>query len=366
MDTWMIYTGKGTPHDGINNLPTPPPWRKFDDEDTERQAKELDHQTTGHFNKESDIHLKHKLGILQGQTFQSSESEIQLINTALFLRRPLLVTGQPGTGKSSLAYAVAYELRLGSVLHWPITSRSTLLEGLYHYDAIGRLQDSNLEQKTSQKPPSNKRSKDTALEQTTPEQHISNIGKFIRLGPLGTALLPSLRPRVLLIDEIDKSDIDLPNDLLNIFENGYFEIPELRRIEKTSPRVSVLSDDGREVTIEHGRIRCHAFPLVVLTSNGERELPPPFLRRCIRLNIQKPDKEKLQGIVNAHFKEYAEHQKSIKNLIDRFLEHREKGKKMLANDQLLNAIYLTTQGIKLQEKGEIIEAVFKSLNASGI
>ena len=126
-----------------------------------------------------------------------------MVNTALFLRRPLLITGKPGSGKSTLAHSVAYELNLGPVLRWPITTRSTLQDGLYRYDAIARLHEASLRGGTPK------------------------IGPFVQLGPLGTAMVPTRWPRVLLIDEIDKSDIDLPNDLLNIFEEGEFEIPEL-------------------------------------------------------------------------------------------------------------------------------------------
>ncbi|MFM6859063.1 MAG: MoxR family ATPase, partial [Dolichospermum sp.] len=126
-----------------------------------------------------------------------------------------------GTGKTSLAYAVAYELGLGEVLHWPITTRTTLKDGLYSYDAIGRLQDAKDKDK----------------------DNLAEIGKYINLGSLGTALLPSEKPRVLLIDEIDKSDIDLPNDLLHIFEEGEFEIPVLRRIDDKIAQVEVQTAD---------------------------------------------------------------------------------------------------------------------------
>src|SRR5262249_2948664 len=116
MDDWKIFLGSDQPHDGILRVPPPPPWRSFDG-----------------------------IGERRGKTYRADAQEIELVNAALYLRRPLLVTGPPGTGKSSLAYAVARELRLGSVLRWSINSRSTLGEGLYQYDALGRLRDANLE-----------------------------------------------------------------------------------------------------------------------------------------------------------------------------------------------------------------------------
>jgi MoxR-like ATPase len=197
MTAWRIYHGTGTPHDGIEQLPSPLRWRQFSGQITDKRQRE------------QDPYLEQRFGDLsRGQIFQASEKENDFVNSALYLRLPLLVTGKPGTGKSSLAYAVAHELKLGRVLRWPITSRSTLQEGLYRYDAIGHIQEANLTRK------------------------MPDIGQFIRLGPLGTALLPSRYPHPLLIDEIDKSDIDLPNDLLNIFEEGEFEIPELARLSE--------------------------------------------------------------------------------------------------------------------------------------
>src|SRR5262249_39410049 len=134
-----------------------------------------------------------------------------------------------------------------------------------------------------------------------------DIGRYLRLGPLGTALLPGSRPRVLLIDEIDKSDIDLPNDLLHVFEEGAYEIAELLRIADKVPQVAVLPDgaesEADKVPVRGGKVRCQAFPFVVLTSNGERELPPAFLRRCLRLDIPAPDEGKLRQIIAAHLKD---------------------------------------------------------------
>ena len=244
-----------------------------------------------------------------------------MVNAALCLRRPLLITGKPGAGKSTLIYSVARELRLGPVLRWNITSRTTLRDGLYQYDALGRLHDYNMKQNRP-------------------------IGHYINLGPLATALLPSERPRALLIDEIDKADIDLPNDLLNIFEEGYFEIPEVAREQENNPGDNfVTSADGARVSVPAGRIYCTAFPFVVLTSNGERDFPPPFLRRCLRLYLPTPDEKLLSRIVDAHLPLDPNDSASESSRIERqrmitdFVERARSGD--LATDQLLNAVFMT-------------------------
>ncbi|MGW5412844.1 AAA family ATPase [Actinomadura geliboluensis] len=296
MSDWLLYTGSRRTHDGIDRLPGPPPWRTFDGEpvlDTPSGGSGNEHQAT---------------------TYRPSDDAVQQVNAALYLRRPLLVTGPPGTGKSTLAYAVAHELGLGPVLHWPITSRTTLREGLYQYDPLTRLYAAGRDDMPAD----------------------DDIGRFIRLGPLGTALLPYRRPRVLLVDEIDKSDIDLPNDLLTIFEKGEYELPELTRRADPSAEVMTADGPGARVTVTGGTVRCNAFPFIVLTSNGEREFPPAFLRRCVTVELRQPSGEaELAAIVREHLGPLADRSD---DLVRRFLDRSSSG--TLATDQLLNAVYL--------------------------
>ncbi|MCE3034347.1 MoxR family ATPase [Streptomyces sp. CMSTAAHL-2] len=327
MPLWPVYTGTNAPHDGIERLPPPPPWRAFDggplldppEEAADRSAVSPDR-----------VH--------RAETYRATEDTVQLVNAALYLRRPLLVTGPPGTGKSSLVYAVARELRLGPVLRWNITSRSTLHDGLYSYDPLSRLYAAR-QQAAQQAAPQETAPEETGLPETGPEApDETGIEHHLRLGPLGTALLPYARPRALLIDEIDKSDLDLPNDLLNVLEEGQYQIPELVRAARLAPdgTARVPADGtGEAVPVVRGQVRCRAFPFVVLTSNGEREFPPAFLRRCVTLRLRRPDDRHLADIVRAHL---GEPDSYAQELIGRFLDRTSAGD--LATDQLLNAIYL--------------------------
>lgn len=297
-----IFNGNGQPHDW--ELPPAPPWRQFNGVPAVPSPRQ------------TDWAARFPNDLERARTYMADDRQVELVNVAIMLRRPLLITGRPGTGKSALAYALAHELQLFPVLRWPITTRTTLQDGLYRYDAIARLQDANLASRTS----------------------ASNIGRYLQLGPLGTALLPYDRPRVLLIDEIDKSDADLPNDLLNVLEEGEFRIPELVRIAETDREVEVgLEHQGARVPVQEGTVRCRAFPIIVMTSNGERDFPPAFLRRCVRLEIAEPDSQRLEAIVRAHLGEQAVREGA--DLIAQFLQQRSSGE--LATDQLLNAIFVT-------------------------
>ncbi|QFZ21971.1 AAA family ATPase [Saccharothrix syringae] len=329
---WYVYRGTGrVAAHPVAALPEAPPWRRFPGTGEASRPTDDGGEGDRRVGRTAVPRVPHP-------------DEVAMVNAALLLRRPLLVTGDPGTGKSTLAHLIARELGLGPVLRWPVTSRTTLKDGLYFYDAIGRVRAAG----------------------GGPGD--ADIGDYIHLGPLGTALLPYDLPRVLLIDELDKGDIDLPNDLLNVFEEGEYPIPELVRIAGSHPEVRVLTHDtGGEAVIRGGVVRCREFPVVVITSNGEREFPPAFLRRCLRLHVEPPDHEQLGRMVAAHFDDT--HGVDVAGLIRRFLERREEVGGGLAADQLLNGVHLA---VRLATSGAyradddlpaVLEAIWHPLQA---
>ncbi|MFE1902464.1 AAA family ATPase [Streptomyces gardneri] len=347
--SWWIYRGTGRPLTDIrlgDILPAPPGWRDFDGGPVLPPVPAE--------NAESD----RRLGVVGRATPRQDAHDIDMINTALLLRRPLLVTGRPGIGKSTLAYLVARELGLGRVLHWGITSRSTLRSGLYEYDAIGRAQASLGRGRTGLPVPS--QATGSGAEDGAGG---ARIGDFVRLGPLGTALLPYELPRVLLIDELDKSDIDLPSDLLHVLENGSYDVPELVRARHQEGEARVFTDDpDQTVTVTDGRVKCRAFPFIVITSNGERQFPPAFLRRCVRLDVSPPREDQLAAMIAAHFRDQGGRPDAM---IRAFMERsRENGG--LATDQLLNAVFLRTAGVREDDEawGELLDALWRELSGA--
>ena len=175
------------------------------------------------------------------------------VNAAIVLERPLLVKGEPGTGKTVLAEEIAKGLG-APLLTWNVKSTTKAQQGLYEYDAVSRLRDSQLG-----------------------DPRVSEIGNYIRRGKLWEAFTHPERP-VLLIDEIDKADIEFPNDLLTELDRMEFHVYETGET-----------------------IRAERRPIVIITSNNEKELPDAFLRRCFFHYIKFPDAETLKAIVEVHF-----------------------------------------------------------------
>jgi MoxR-like ATPase len=185
-------------------------------------------------------------------SYLTNESLRSAVDCALALQRPLLVKGEPGTGKTLLAEAIA--LALGTpLLTWHVKSTSKAQDGLYVYDAVQRLHDSRFN-----------------------DHDVRDIKKYIRMGPLGQAFAAGER-RVLLIDEIDKADLEFPNDLLH----------ELDRM-----RFKVIETDEEIVARQR--------PVVIITSNNEKDLPDAFLRRCVFHFIEFPDEALMRRIVGVH------------------------------------------------------------------
>ena len=189
------------------------------------------------------------------QNYISTKDLNVAVNAAITLEKPLLIKGEPGTGKTELARQVSDSLGL-DIIEWNIKSTTKAQQGLYEYDAVSRLRDSQLGDKK-----------------------IENIGNYIKKGKIWNAF-ESKERSVLLIDEIDKADIEFPNDLLQELDKMEFFVYETNEIVKANKR-----------------------PIVIITSNNEKELPEAFLRRCFFHYIQFPEIDTLKKIVQGHFPE---------------------------------------------------------------
>jgi MoxR-like ATPase len=319
-----FYQGDGVRRAPL--LPDPPPWRTFP-----RRP--------------------------MSAVFQPPPGLRDAVNAALWLRRPLLITGLPGSGKSTVIEQVTAELDFGPVLRWHVTSRSTLADALYQYDALGRIYAQRLD--VARHAPAD------AADDLIPRAAVEpadDIAPFLQLGPLGTALLPSDRPRALLIDEIDKSDLDLPSDLLDVLERGEFEIPELVRHERDEVQVRLHRSD-ETAKVVRGRIACTQFPFIVMTSNGEQIFPAPFLRRCVRYTMSRPSPEALRALVGAHLDVDIPDTGPMADLVQGFADRIEAGEN-LAVDQLLNTVFMLSQDDAPQgdAREELVKLLLRELS----
>lgn len=205
---------------------------------------------------------------------------VHAANTALGLGMPLLLTGDPGSGKSDFAWVVAKALGHAQPLRCQVRSTTTARELLYHYDALVRFADA----------------------QAGNTERAQEPRHYVRLRPLGVALVSrdTERPPVVLLDEIDKAPRDLPNDLLWELDEGRFEIAEIADANESSP---VRDPDHEHIPLRRSMVRVSEAkrPLVVITSNSERQLPDAFLRRCVFFHIPEPQEQALLEIAKARF-----------------------------------------------------------------
>ncbi|MEZ4743159.1 MAG: MoxR family ATPase [Bdellovibrionota bacterium] len=186
------------------------------------------------------------------ESYVADRELLNAVNVAIALQKPLVIRGEPGTGKTVLAHAIASSLSF-DLFPWHIKSTTKAQDGLYAYDTVQRLNDSRFGDKD-----------------------VSNIDDYIKLGPIGRAFEHE-KQSVLLIDEIDKADIEFPNDLLHELDSMSFYIPETQKTVRAKHR-----------------------PIVIITSNNEKELPDAFLRRCIFHFIRFPDVDLMRKIIAVH------------------------------------------------------------------
>src|SRR5687767_14486934 len=199
--------------------------------------------------------------------YVASPAIADVVNVAIDLKRPILVEGEPGCGKTKLADSIAAEKNLGDVVKISVKSTSRAQDLLYRMNALRRLQDA----------------------QNVNNPNAQFVHPYLSLGPLGDVIHKRLR-RVVLIDEIDKADIDFPNDLLDVLDTFSFTIDDLPMEEE--PACIEQRGFGRTITGDRDRP-----PIVVITSNREKRLPEPFLRRCLYVRVKFPDRaEELRDI----------------------------------------------------------------------
>ena len=206
-------------------------------------------------------------------TYIATEDLMMAVNAAITLERPLLIKGEPGTGKTMLAIEVARSLTR-PLIQWHIKSTSKAQQGLYEYDAVSRLRDSQLG-----------------------DGRVHDIANYIKRGPLWEAF-ESEQPCVVLIDEVDKADIEFPNDLLRELDRMEFYVYETQQLV-------------------HARHR----PTIIITSNNEKELPDAFLRRCFFHYIKFPDRETMERIVEVHYPGIKKH--LLREALEAFFEVRD-------------------------------------------
>ena len=253
------------------------------------------------------------------ETYVAMEDLMVAVNAAVTLQRPLLIKGEPGTGKTVLAQEVAKALGK-PLIHWGIKSTTRAQQGLYEYDAVSRLRDSQLG-----------------------DAKVHDISNYIVKGKLWDAFEADTAP-VLLIDEIDKADIEFPNDLLQELDRMEFYVYELNRM-----------------------VTAHQRPIVIITSNNEKELPDAFLRRCFFHYIKFPDPETMARIIAVHYPDIQK--RLVAEALNLFYELRDISglKKKPSTSELLDwlkllmAEELTPEQLRAKDAGSVIPPLHGAL-----
>ena len=259
------------------------------------------------------------MGFAGSDRYLASKSLSMAVNAAIVLEKPLLIKGEPGTGKTVLAEAVAESLG-ADLISWHIKSTTKAQQGLYEYDAVARLRDSQLG-----------------------DPRVGEIHHYIRRGKLWQAFCAEQRP-VLLIDEIDKADIEFPNDLLLELDRMEFDVYETGE-----------------------RVKARQRPVVIITSNNEKELPDAFLRRCFFHYIRFPDKAEMQAIVQLHYPDLKE--SLLAEAMELFFELRavEGLRKKPSTSEFLDWIRLlladdiAPEALRSREPGKLVPALYGAL-----
>ena len=259
------------------------------------------------------------MGFSGSSQYLASDALKMAVNAAITLEKPLLIKGEPGTGKTVLAEAVADHLGT-DLIAWHIKSTTKAQQGLYEYDAVARLRDSQLG-----------------------DPRVADISHYIRKGKLWQAFSAEQRP-VLLIDEIDKADIEFPNDLLLELDRMEFDVYETGE-----------------------RVKARQRPVVIITSNNEKELPDAFLRRCFFHYIRFPDKAEMQAIVKLHYPDLKE--RLLDEAMTLFFELRavEGLRKKPSTSELLDWIRLlladdiAPEAMRTREPGKLVPALYGAL-----
>ena len=253
------------------------------------------------------------------ENYIATEDLMVAVNAAVTLERPLLIKGEPGTGKTVLAHEVAKALNK-PIIEWHIKSTTKAQQGLYEYDAVSRLRDSQLG-----------------------EKRVHDISNYIQRGKLWEAFAADEQV-VLLIDEIDKADIEFPNDLLLELDRMEFFVYETQE-----------------------RVQAKRRPIVIITSNNEKELPDAFLRRCFFHYIRFPDTETMEQIVEVHYPKLKKNM--LREALNAFFEIREVPglKKKPSTSELLDWIKLLVvedippEALKFKDKKDIIPPLYGAL-----